>query len=143
MLDLFSGRGSWRDAFEQMGMSVVSLDVNPRSDAEIKIDILKWRYWEDYKTGDFEVICASVPCEQYSTAHCTGKARDIPWANKITQRTFKIIRYFKPKNWFIENPRFGKLRDQPFMRGITFIDVDYCRFSEFGYKKPTRIWGPP
>ena len=27
------------------------------------------------------------------------------------------------------------------MDGIPYIDVDYCQFSDWGYKKPTRIWG--
>ena len=27
------------------------------------------------------------------------------------------------------------------MEGIHYVDVDYCRFSNWGYQKPTRIWG--
>ena len=27
------------------------------------------------------------------------------------------------------------------MQGIPYIDVDYCQFSNWGYQKPTRIWG--
>ena len=27
------------------------------------------------------------------------------------------------------------------MKGLPFIDVDYCMFSDWGYQKPTRIWG--
>ena len=26
------------------------------------------------------------------------------------------------------------------MQGISYIDVDYCQFSEWGYQKPTRFW---
>ena len=29
------------------------------------------------------------------------------------------------------------------MKDIPFIDVDYCMFSDWGYQKPTRIWGSP
>ena len=29
------------------------------------------------------------------------------------------------------------------MEGILFVDVDYCQFSDWGYQKPTRIWGSP
>ena len=34
----------------------------------------------------------------------------------------------------------GLLKNQSFMNNLKFIDVDYCRFSDWGYKKPTRIW---
>ena len=27
------------------------------------------------------------------------------------------------------------------MEGIPWVDVDYCQFSDWGYQKPTRIWG--
>ena len=26
---------------------------------------------------------------------------------------------------------------------MPYIDVDYCQFSDWGYQKPTRIWGSP
>ena len=29
------------------------------------------------------------------------------------------------------------------MKGIPFVDVNYCQFSDWGYQKPTRIWGSP
>ena len=29
------------------------------------------------------------------------------------------------------------------MQVIPFIDIDYCQFYDWGYKKPTRIWGCP
>ena len=28
------------------------------------------------------------------------------------------------------------------MRKLTYVDVDYCQFCNWGYQKPTRIWGP-
>ena len=28
------------------------------------------------------------------------------------------------------------------MKGRVYVDVDYCQFSDWGYQKPTRIWGP-
>jgi hypothetical protein len=27
------------------------------------------------------------------------------------------------------------------MKGLWFVDADYCQFAEWGYKKPTRFWG--
>ena len=142
VLDLFSGQGSWRNAFLQRGCDVVPLDWDSKSDVEICEDILKWKYWVDFKKGDFDIICASIPCEHYSTARTTAP-RNIPYANRLAKKTLEIINYFQPPEWFIENPRFGLLRYQKFIKGLHFIDVDYCCFENYGYKKPARIWGPP
>ena len=27
------------------------------------------------------------------------------------------------------------------MADLAFVDIDYCQFSRWGYKKPTRFWG--
>ena len=48
---------------------------------------------------------------------------------------------FSTEKWFLENPRDGLLQKRPYMEGIPFIDVDYCQFSDWGYCKPTRVWG--
>ena len=29
------------------------------------------------------------------------------------------------------------------MEDIPYVDIDYCQFSDWGYQKPTRIWGSP
>ena len=142
VLDLFSGQGSWRNTFLQMGCEVISVDWNLKFEANIHCDILKWEYWLDFEPGDFDIICASVPCEHYIIARTTAP-RNIPYANRLTKKTLEIIRYFSPARWFIENPRFGLLRDQPFMKNLSFIDVYYCTFENYWYKKPTPIWGPP
>ena len=55
----------------------------------------------------------------------------------ILRQTEKIIDYFKPKYYFIENPQTGRMKeyiDKP------FYDVDYCMYSDWGYKKRTRVW---
>ena len=41
----------------------------------------------------------------------------------------------------MENPRQGELRNRSFMQECPWIDVDYCQFADWGYMKPTRIWG--
>ena len=121
-----------------MGYKVTSLDWDPTSDVEICQDILKGQYWENFKKGGFDIICASVPCEQYSTARTTAP-RNLFYANRLAKKTLEIINYFQPSKWFIENPRYGLLRDQNFMKVLSFIDVDYFCFENYGYKKPTPI----
>ncbi len=40
-----------------------------------------------------------------------------------------------------ENPRIGLLKSREYMQGIPYTDADYCQYSDWGYKKPTRFWG--
>jgi hypothetical protein len=49
------------------------------------------------------------------------------------------MEYFNPKYWIIENPQTGLLKNQDFMIGIPFNDVDYCKYGMF-YRKRTRLW---
>ena len=55
----------------------------------------------------------------------------------ILKKTIKIIKYFKPKYHFIENPKSGQMKD--FLKAPHY-DVDYCRYADWGYRKSTRIW---
>jgi hypothetical protein len=55
-------------------------------------------------------------------------------------KTLEVIEWFKPKAWWIENPRMGYLKKRPFMSQIPYVDIDYCQFSDWGYQKPTRFW---
>ena len=47
-----------------------------------------------------------------------------------------------PPVWWIENPHTGLLKGRVLLGSSFFIDVDYCQFSDWGYKKPTRLWCP-
>ena len=87
----------------------------------------------------FALIAAGVSCTEYSIAFTT-RPTNLELADKIVAKTLEIFAYFRPERWWIENPRFGLLKEQDKMSGIKFIDVDYSQFSEWGYKKPTKIW---
>ena len=126
LLELFSGTGSVGRVARDLGFSVISLDLK---NANINTDILSWDYRE-FDVGEFDVIWSSPPC--------TG-VRKIDYANSIVLRTLEIIDYFKPKYWIIENPQTGLLKEQPFMSGLTYYDVDYCKYG-FNYRKRTRLW---
>jgi hypothetical protein len=57
----------------------------------------------------------------------------------MVNKVFEIIEYFNPEYFIIENPQSGRMKDYiPEM--IPFYDIDYCKYSLWGYKKPTRIW---
>ena len=74
-------------------MDVVSLDRD--MPADIRSDIMDWGYTA-YKPNDFDVIWASPPCTEYNMAKTTG-VRRIDEANRISQRTIDIVRYFDPQ----------------------------------------------
>jgi len=70
MLDLFCGRFGWSKAFAARGWHCVGIDlvappVVPENCECLKLDILNLTA-EFIKCGNFDFICASSPCEQFS-----------------------------------------------------------------------------
>ena len=62
------------------------------------------------------------------------------YSDKLVLKSFEIIDYFKPEYWFLENPQTGNLKNRDIMKDKPFYDVDYCMYSDWGYRKRTRIW---
>jgi hypothetical protein len=140
VLELFKGTGSLSSycAAYPTQYRVTSLDISSDFEATETCDIREWNYGK-YPRNHFDIIFASPPCEEYSMLKTRGE-RKIEEANEIVLCTLEIIDYFKPKVWFIENPATGLLPQQSFMQGLPYYDVDYCKYSNFGYRKRTRIW---
>ena len=159
ILELFSGTHSVGKILKEEGHEVVSVDINDYKGKfgplTKKVDILKFDY-KQYKPGEFDYIWASPPCIYYSSLQftsLTGKPRkdgtiktkediekNMSLADKWVKRTLKIIKYLKPKYWFMENPQTGRLKSRKFIQKYNYHDVDYCRYSNWGYRKRTRIW---
>ena len=140
LLDLFSGTGSFAKACKLVGWEVVSLDIDPRPHLTHTVDILLWNYQKQYPPGYFDMITASPPCTNYSCANRKLiKDRNLEHSDQMVQKAIEIIDYFKPKYWLIENPQTGLLKSRPFMQGISFTDVDYCRYG-YPCRKRTRFW---
>ncbi len=61
-------------------------------------------------------------------------------SNNIVKACRAVIMHFKPKVWFIENPR-GALAEQECMQDIGHLKRP-CTYCQYGadYKKPTHIW---
>ena len=166
VLELFSGTHSIGKVAHNKGWEVVSVDRDLDgtcpfgsgyvSDTHIKEDIMTWDYKKKYKPGDFDIITASPVCLWWSNLrNCWigRKSKKIHPTDVITKehiqadidrygkpmvdKVFEIIDYFKPKHWWVENPQTGRMKeyiDKP------FYDVDYCKYSNWGYKKRTRFW---
>ena len=134
LLEMFSGTGSVGRVARDLGFSVISLGLK---NANINTDMLSWDYRE-FDVGEFDVVRASPPGTEYSRAKTTG-VRKIDYANSIVLKTLEIIDYFKPKWWVVENPQTGLLKEQPFMSGLKYYDVDYCKYG-MNYRKRTRLW---
>lgn len=141
LLELFSGTKSVSSAIPGMFDEVISVDILHKFKPTEVADILEWNY-KKYPVNFFHSIWASPPCTQYSILQRSNPKNkpDIEFANRIVQRTIEIIQYFNPEQYFIENPQTGELRNQEFMDCIPYYDVDYCRYSDWGYRKRTRIW---
>ena len=65
---------------------------------------------------------------------------DMLEADLLVKKSLEIINYFNPKWWFMENPQTGKLKTREVVKGLNYYDIDYCMYSDWGYKKRTRIW---
>jgi len=138
---LFSGTGSVGQTLSHMCFKVVSLDKNPNRKADLPFDILEWDY-KDFGVGYFAVIAASPPCEEYSAAK-TVAAKNLEMAERIVAKTLEIIDFFQPEVWWIENPRSGLLKNREVVKGLSYVDLDYCQFCDWGYRKETRFWCSP
>ncbi len=141
LLELFAGTGSVRKAVGDQFDEIVSLDILAKFNPTEVADILKWDF-KKYPPEYFDVVWASPPCTEYS-AILHGRPerpRNLELADSIVQRTIEIIAYFNPERWFMENPQTGLLKDREIVWGLPYTDVDYCRYSNWGYKKRTRIW---
>jgi site-specific DNA-cytosine methylase len=157
ILELFCGTKSVGKVFESAGYEVVSLDYNKKFNATFTEDILTWDYMQ-YPSGYFDVIWSSPDCSTWSLAS-GGKYRTkvniygldndyqtrATIGNNMILRVIEILKYFKPRSWFIENPKallthFPPLKDFIKESNGTMNLVYYANYNNWGFPKPTNIW---
>lgn len=156
LLELFCGTKSVGKVFENAGYEVVSLDYNKKFNATHTEDILNWDY-TIYPQDYFDVIWASPDCTTWSVA-TGGKYRKkdsiygldnehqnkATIGNKMVLKVIEILMYFKPKSWFIENPRGLMRYFPPLINFIEEVDASmtlvYYGNYGWGFPKPTHIW---
>jgi len=164
LLELFSGTHSIGNVAHNKGYEIISLDRDLPAKSKIydytsinhiMEDIMTWDY-KIYPVGHFDIITASPVCLFWSALLPSNFGREIkrhqgqkfcrellekdieeigkPMVDKVRE----IIDYFQPKYWWIENPKTGRMKE--YITDLPFYDVDYCKYSNWGYKKSTRFW---
>ena len=139
-----------------------------KSKHHIQSCLLEWDYKNDFKEGDFDIITASPSCFYWSQLRkCwynayyhvetmkfsrTEKDGYIKFTEKELQddinkygkpqvdKVIEILEYFKPKYYWIENPKGSSMKDYLYEKGYTNDElVSYCKYG-FPYQKHTRFW---
>lgn len=147
ILELFSGTGSVSKVCEELGYEVISVDIsNKYHQPTFLMSIMDFDY-KQYQPKHFDIIWASPPCSTFSNLqNCwigRGKTKESINENiqkiglPLLRKAEEIIDYLQPKFYFIENPQSGKMKE---FLTRPYYDVDYCKYSNWGYKKRTRIW---
>lgn len=147
VLELFCGTKSISKVFKERGHQVFTIDNNPQFNPDLCKDI-KLLTKKDIPFKP-DIIWASPPCQCFSVASISthwkgGKKAYIPKTESAEMSMFlititkMIMNHFKPKYWFIENPR-GVLRKLEVVKGLPRNTVTYCQYGD-KRMKPTDIW---
>lgn len=118
VLDLFSGLGGFSEAFVRAGDEVKRIENNPLlsevpgteliSVLEVR-DILQKQVDEGNFIWPIDVLLASPPCRDFSTAYAAPRSvaerAGLEWnpSMELVEATLDIIRLVKPRYWVIEN----------------------------------------
>jgi hypothetical protein len=147
VLDLFSGSGSFSQAFKDRGHDVTTVDIEPGHHPDIVADVIELQ-----SLPDADMIMGGFPCECFSVASIGthwggGRKAYLPqtpeaWRSiALVEHTLDLIDKAAPIFYMLENPR-GVAR-KIFIERYT-CTVWYCQYGD-ERAKPTDLFGhlPP
>jgi hypothetical protein len=154
VLDLGSGTGAFRRAFQALGYNVLSIDKDREAEADLYVDLLEFDL--TLIAIMFHVIVITLPCHTYSfgqhkhrrrsTAIPNTKAAGV--ADYLTARVLNAVAHFKainpdlkiiwesPVSWMQHNPTMQLAQRH---LGLRKQLVLYCQYA-MDYKKPTHFF---
>ena len=141
LLELFSGTGSIGKVFAAAGWMVTSVDLEPRFNPTLCMNVLDLE--PSMIDGPVDLLWGSPPCTHYSKARTRAKTpRDLVGSDRLVQKVLDLAAHYQCP-FFMENPQ-GLLMHRDVVRGISMRLIDYCmyaddRFPVF-YRKRTCIW---
>ncbi len=113
-----SGTGSLAKVARARGHEVVTLDICPRHNPTICMDLLVWDPSEMFPPNHFDYLHASCPCEAFSRARTTGGPRPLDLADALVEKTLAVFSYFSTAVWTVENPAGSLLWQRPVARPL-------------------------
>lgn len=152
-LELFAGTQSFSKVAKKLGHNTFTSDYRYFVGTDYQCDIMQFKL--DRVPYKPEIIWCSPPCQTFSVASIStyykgGNGAYIPkkaetyMGMAYVQKAVDIINYFKPKYWYIENPR-GVLRKLDVVKELPIRHtIWYCQYSnpngDDHRAKPTDIW---
>ncbi len=82
--------------YREFGYEVISVDNDRSFTPTHLVNILEWKYWEEFEPEEFDTIVCCPPCTEFSRAKTTAP-RDFATADALVEKALEIIQYFKPQ----------------------------------------------
>ena len=133
LLECFCGTKSVSKVFKDW--EVISVDIQPKYNPTICCDILQWEGYKELKNVTYAHF--SPPCSMWSRCRST-QPHDKAKSEAFVKKTLEIIEYLQPPFVTIENPATSGMCKLDYLG--PYKDVCYCMYSDWGYRKATRIW---
>ena len=139
LLELFSGTKSVSKVGKTLGWETISLDIDPKFNPDLCMDIMDFDYTQ-FPKNHFSFVWASPDCRAYSVARSNAKIpreEAMAASDVLVEKTRQIIDYFGCA-YGIENPASSRLWKREVSAGLQCVITSYCSFG-YPYRKNTKL----